>query len=153
LELTAKHLASDSQDEFELACRLLNIEVMNRESDTADALIDMFMKWLSENDPFLYFTGESMQFASNPNMYEIDLERKYLCQGSPSYELQNASPANVDEQKCLEVFKTLHNEEQAALADYSYQMHYTDIEKWNNWIRTPIDAQIEVVKMNRGEFV
>jgi len=136
LKVIAEHLKSPDNEESSLACNLLGI-------DENDKNYELYIKWIEDNDPFLYFTGDGFQFSSSPKVYNVDLERKYINKGTPSYDKIPLQPENDDEIKCLEVFKTLSNEDKNILSDYSYKKYSENISEWENFLHSPINKQIE----------
>ncbi len=139
LKLIAQHLASPR--DAKLACSLLNIE----ENTGSEKQPGSYMRWLDENGPFLYFTDESFQLSSRPAFYRVDLERKYVQKDTPSHIQQPIVPADRNERRRLEAFRSLGNEEKRMLADYSQQAH-SDLSRWKTWIALPVDEQIKAAK-------
>lgn len=150
LKLIAERIRSSDKEDAELACKLLNI---NSISDDNQKQYEDYLQWLKENDPFLYFTGENLQFSSHPVFCKVDLERKYLVRGIPTYSRQPYYPVNDIEKRCLEAFKQLNDEEKTVLSDYSYKIHNQNISKWQEWLQYPIDKQINSVKNGSEVFV
>jgi hypothetical protein len=153
LKMIAERLKSANKEDVELACRLLNIEVINRENNSSfyQTLYNKYIEWLEENSPFLYSTGENMQYSSTPVFYLVDYERKYIFKGLSTYTKTSAEPSD-DERDCLQAFKTLSQEDQMLLADYSYKIHNRDIGQWEELIHQPLSEQIKAAKENRGDW-
>jgi hypothetical protein len=78
LELLAEHVRSSDPEEAALACRLLNINAGsgNDESGGKQKLYEDYFRWVGENKPFLYFTGECFQATNEPVFCRIDLQKK-----------------------------------------------------------------------------
>jgi hypothetical protein len=73
LKLTAERICSSDQQDIDLACHLLNFESSYLSLNTEDRQkqYQTYLQWLNENAPFLYFTGESFQYSSNPILYKV----------------------------------------------------------------------------------
>lgn len=149
LKLIAEHMRASDQKEAELAYSLLHMKEGPSRTPGKEKQYQSYIEWLEENDPFLYFTEESFQFASNPAFCSVDLERKYMHKGTPSYDPQPVMPLNDDENRYLAAFKPLSNEEKTVLSDYSYKMRSKDAEKWEKWMKFPIDEQIRTAKIEK----
>lgn len=153
LKLIARHIDSSDPSEQKLARALLNIE-NSAESDQTS-----FLQWLNDNDPYLYFTGDSFQATSNPKFFNVDTERKYINHpkasrnpvGVPSYGIQPALPVNSVENKSLEVFKTLNDDDKTLLSDYSQKLRKENVSEWKTWMRYPADIQIKTAKGGRED--
>ena len=153
LKLIAQRMASSDDHDARLACSLLGIVTPDAcETAEIQKQYERFMKWLTENDPFLYFTGESFQFASQPAFYRVDQERKYIHRGTPSYDRQPVVPADGRERDALVAFSTLGDEEKTLLSEYSHSMHQQSLPEWKAWVRRPIDEQINTAKLNREKL-
>jgi hypothetical protein len=148
LKLIAKRILSPEKEDVALACDLLDIKVpdMNNAPTDNQQKHNLYLKWLKENDPFLYFTGESFQCSSHPTPYLTDLDRKYMYKGIPSYDKKSITHLNNYEHKCLEAFECLNDEDKTALSEYSYKFHNKNISGWKKWIRSPLVVQIEIAK-------
>lgn len=144
LILIARRLSADDRRDAALARRLLNIP----ESGSSD--YHPYLRWLRDNDPYLYFTGESMQYASTPAYYRVDPERKYLQRGTPSYHKNPIAPAGDGERNRLDAFAALSDEEKTVLAEHSHRIHARDAMGWKRWMRRPVEEQIKAAK-NEGE--
>lgn len=144
LKLIARRLSSTDPSDIELACSLLHID-----SDSKASCKDAYrpcLRWLRDNDPYLYFTGESMQYASAPAFYRVDPERKYLQKGTATYRRKPLTPADEEERSRLAAFSALPEEEQALLAEQSHAVHARGAAVWKRWIRRPVEEQIRVAK-------
>ena len=152
LKLIAEHIRSSDRQEATLACHLLNIEAPDTSPSAAECQkrYGDYLHWLEENDGFLYFTDESFQFASEPAICKVDLERKYIHQVNSSYTVQPVTPSDSMEETCLQAFAPLSHAEKTVLSDYSYKMHNTDVSEWKNWVSSPIDEQLKTAKTRAG---
>ena len=147
LKLVAQHLPSTDPAESELACNLLGIEADSRGTGEQK---EAFLHWLSDNDPFLYFTDESYQQTSNPAFYRVDQERKYVQKGTPAYTKQPVVAMNENESRHLAAFKQLGDDEKQLLSEYSHQIH-GDRSKWQAWMAQSVDEQIQAAAMSRRD--
>jgi len=155
LKKIAEHLKSDNKDEADFAADLLNIEDIDEVKSIPINKIkyDRYIKWLIENDPYLYFTEESNQYSSKPIPIKADLERKYLDKGISSYDKNSYHPINENEIKCLSAFKPLPEDDKKTLSEYSNKVKQNDKAKWENWIKSPIEEQIKEAKASKGDLV
>lgn len=148
LKLIAERICYSDQQDIDLACQLLNIEALKSRNSTKyrQKQYLTYIKWLDENDKFLYFTGESLQFSSNPILCKVDLERKYMNKGSTSYSMQSIVPEDENEKKLLKAYKMLSDEEKIVLSEFSHKLYHKSISEWKKWMNAPIDDQIEIAK-------
>mgnify|MGYP006945565086 CR=1 FL=1 len=146
LRLIARRLSSAEPADVTLACRLLHIDPPGSDPDSCRKEYRPYMEWLRDNDPYLYFTGESMQYASAPIFYRVDPERKYLQQGIASYHRKPVTPADEGERRRLEAFAALTEEEKTSLAEYSQRLHAKDAAGWKRWMGCPIEEQVRIAK-------
>lgn len=151
LNLIAEHLRSPDKQEVELACNLLNIEMEENQDFSAECQkkYEAYHQWVEENQPFLSFTDENLQFASSPVFCKVDLERKYVHRVHPPHAAQIAAIPENTEKKCLHDFAALSGEEKTALADYSCKMYHQDISRWGEWIQLPVEKQLQTSRTNR----
>lgn len=152
LLLIAEKLRSENKKDKELARELLNIST---ETTTVKHLSDedlhrVYITWLNENKPYLYFTDQSYQESTKPSFCALDYERKYLQQGTASYERIPLSFINKEE-KNIAAFKQLSPSEQKKLANYSNRLHKENPAAWNSWLRLPVDQQLEKISDNKEE--
>jgi len=146
LDLVAGHICSQKQQDVDLSCCLLNWTKVKEENETADEIYQAYRQWLKENTPFLYFTGESMQFSSKPVFCRVDLARKYIYKPNSSFVKRPIIPANAREKKCLEGFNNLSYEKKTILASYSYKIHKQNQPAWKDWLASPFDEQIKAAE-------
>lgn len=152
LYLIAQRLSSADSRDTELAKKLLCF-IPGLDEAIGTTAYFKAMRWLSENRPFLYYTGETMQMCSRPVSYTVSLEAKYLCRpvsadsGKPLYPLENR------EAEQLAGFGRLTGAEQQRLADFSFMLHQRDIYRWDQWIRQPVVSQAETLTEITGGSV
>lgn len=150
LKLVAEHIRAKDAQEVELACKLLHIQPPVSPSPAAkQAVYTAYLNWLAENDPYLFFSDESLQYANTPGICQVDLARKYLHKGTASYHYEPLSPANSQEAQLLQDFQALTQQEKAKLAGYSQVLQQNNPTTWENWLATPVKAQVADIK-NRG---
>ncbi len=106
-----------------------------------DITYDKAMFWLSENSPFLYYTGESLHFDSRPQHYRVSLPAKYLCTPVSPDTGKPAEPFREAEQELLSRFNGLAEPLQQQLADFSWQLYRSDNYRWSSWISLPPEDQ------------
>lgn len=145
-------MRSSDQRDTELVNHLLGIKIPASGTAETEKSYETYVQWLNDNDPFLYFTNESLQLSSRPVFYRVDLERKYVDRGIPSYDRQPIVAADDEESRYLAAFNTLGHEEKTFLSDYSHKFHQENPAEWKRWVQYPIDEQIKSAKLNRERF-
>jgi len=146
LRLIARRFSSDDSSDTKLARGLLHID----NDDLENGEYQSYLRWLRDNDPYLYFTGESLQYASAPAFYRVDPVRKYLQKGTASYRRKPVTPADEEERGRLEAFSELAEEEKNILAAHSQKVHTRDAAAWKRWMGRPVEEQLRAAKA-RGE--
>lgn len=151
LKLMAEHLQASEPEEAELACRLLQVDpAQAKDAARRQKAYTAYAHWLHENDPYVYFTGESLQYASRPTLCKVDLASKYIQKARASRGGETVLPASAKEQAHLEGFSSLGEEEQHVLSAFSQAMRAQDVAAWSTWIDAPVDAQIKTAKAGLG---
>lgn len=148
LRLVAQHLNAPDPKENALAGNLLHIEGGGLNENEG---YEPYLRWLEENNPFLYFTGESLQFSSHPVPCRVDFESKYLNRRLPSHAPQPAGPANGEEERILAAFKPLSDEEKELLSGYSSRVRSRDAAQWKRWMQAPVDEQVKTARAEWGD--
>lgn len=143
LRLIAQRLPSSNPKDAELAAELLNLDQAGLPPACGS---EDYLRWLEENQPYLYFTEESFQYASRPVFCTVDLERKYLQKGGTSYEKQPISPSDDMERACMAGFRRLDTSAQKTLSSYSQTLCGRSTSAWNAWLHTPVEAQVAAAK-------
>ncbi len=155
LVLIAPYILSKDEKHVELATRLLNfipgIDLNSMESTNKRYLT--FMKWIKENHPFLYFTGESFQRRYDPKPYIVILEGKYLCKAVSVNTGNIINPLTDRERQLLKEFKKETEENKKALSEFSHKLYKKNIYWWNKWINSPFDNQLNIVNRRRGDLI
>lgn len=149
LYLLVQRLASTDRRDAALAKKLLCF-IPGLEEAAGTAAYYRAMQWLSENRPYLCFTGESMQMCSRPVYYTVSLEAKYLCRPVSADSGRPLSPLLDNEIKLLTGFRELPETDQRQLADFSCMLHRRDIYQWDSWIRMPVARQAGAVSEITG---
>jgi hypothetical protein len=143
----ASHLLSQNPQEVRLAKKLLNLPADNSEGPTDPRLLyTQYIAWFQENLPYLYYTGESMQFSSNPSVFRVNLEAKYLHKKVSPATGNPIIPPNAEEQSILRDFRELDDDGKSALADYSLSLHKKDMKLWKEWLQTKPSQQLAQAK-------
>ena len=148
LKLVAQRLLSSDAEDAELAAELLNIDKTDfpAADGEAERRYRDYLRWLEENGPYLYFTGESFQYASKPVFCAMDMERKYLQKGASSYDRQPILSLDDDEKECMAAFQRLSAEEKKVLSEYSQKICGKSVSAWKEWRHTPVGEQIKAAK-------
>lgn len=145
LKLIARRLDSSEPKDAALAAELLNMEdtVVPSAANNGEG---RYLRWLEENQPYLYFTGESFQYACKPVFCAVDHERKYLQKAGKIDGKQPISPLESDEIEYLTAFRQLNTEEQRLLSGHSQKMCNRSIPAWKEWLNTPVEEQMKMAK-------
>lgn len=151
LKYIAEYLRSPDAKDVELARKLLNL--------SQETLLDgqneyrKYLSWLRENEPYLYFTGEGLQFSNSPALFSADENAKYLCKKIDSRSHKPIVPYSEQELSCLKNFSEAMEDDKSALADYSQTLYKRNHRYWNQWIHYPVDKQINIARYGRRELV
>lgn len=144
----AEQLQSSDLKEVELARKLLGFIPgidMKNDIDKKEQYLS-FLDWIGKNNLFLCFTGESFQQTSNPVLYEIVLEAKYLCAAISVDTGKILKSVTEEDFKLLDNFKKLDKDTKLLLANFSFMLHQKDIHSWNTWLHYPIAEQIKIAR-------
>lgn len=143
LRLTAEHLCSSDPNESQTAYQLLRLDPSVKENQQAQ--YQKYISWMAENDPFLYFTEESMQFSGKPQICKVDWERKYLQKENAANGRLSSKDVTPEETTLLQQFRTLERNQRHRLADHSHQMRRRDAEQWKKWLHTAPEMQLKAL--------
>ncbi len=148
IAVLVKRLKASETSDVELACRFLNfIPGLNEKRDNEQQnKYQSAMKWINENQNFLYFTGASNQQTINPQRYSVSLEAKYLQKSASVVASGQTRTLKGMEQSCLDCFNRLDTETKQLLSDYSNILFRSNRNRWNKWIQGPIERQIDVAR-------
>lgn len=152
LRLIAEHLVSSNPRDVELAKKLLHLQQESPRSRNVDnqSLYTAYLSWLKDNNPYIYFTGESFNLTNCPSHCSVDLEAKYLCKENViCVSKQNSQLADY-EQSCLNSFNKLQDNDKAVLARHSQKIYRENPSYWNQWIKLPLDKQIYLARHSGG---
>ena len=147
--LIARYLRSDNEKDVELACKILHLNPDLSESKEKQKRFRDYHTWLADNKPYLYLTGESFQYTSEPVPIDIDLEAKYLRKKISPRSREPLTPLTEAENAILDLFDEVPPEDQIILSEYSHQIHKKDKKSWNRWIQNNIRDQIAIAKADR----
>ncbi|WP_457943283.1 hypothetical protein [Caproiciproducens sp. LBM24188] len=147
LRYIAKRLLSHDRRDAELAATLLHIEPS--ELRTVRGCHNKYRelnRWIDENKPYLYFTGESLNLTNSPAVCHVDLGAKYLNKAISPRSRKPLSPLTEEEDSCLKHFRERQDDEKEVLADYSRRLHESDLNSWQQWLHNPVGEQIRIAK-------
>lgn len=139
ISLVSKRLASPDVRDVMLAQNLLRFLPCFDPGQQGSKQYSGVIRWIRENGPYLFYTGESSLMRGEPCRFTLSLESKYLQRPQP----QSDMPPLPGERERLNEFGSLDERTKARLSDYSQRLHAGDIKSWNRWIGAPITAQIE----------
>lgn len=154
LIMIANGLLSEESKDIDLATKLLSFAPGMGKDTTAnkEKKYTSFLNWLKENNPFLYFTGQSLQQVNKPITYVIDLEAKYINKYVDSDTGKKLESLTDEEAKLLDEFNKLDSNTRILLANYSNSLYNKNKNWWNRWIHYPMAEQIRIAKsMMEGE--
>jgi hypothetical protein len=155
LRYIAKYLRSPDAKDVGLARKLLNLSPETESGNLSDRQKEhrKYLSWLQENAPYLYFTGESLQFSNSPALFNANVEAKYLCKSNDSRHQKPTVPYTEEELSRLKDFNNAPEEEKSTLADYSQALYKRNHRYWNQWIHYPVEKQINIARYGRRELV
>lgn len=152
LRFIAGYLRSSALKDVDLARTLLHLpqDVPLETSSDRQKQYVAYLSWLKENDPYIYFTGESFQYTNSPIPCSVDWEAKYLCKDSSIYAFKQLPQLTDTERISLTDFNTLSENDKAILARHSQKLHSENPSYWNQWMQYPVDKQIQIAHCGRG---
>ncbi|HHT17476.1 MAG TPA: hypothetical protein GXZ77_07195 [Papillibacter sp.] len=134
LRAIAEYLLSKNKEDVALAAQLLPGGGETPQNPTeAMARYQSVLRWIEENGPYLYITGEHFQQTSAPTFVDWDDEAKYLDKPISPKEKTPLTPLTDDEYALLSQYRTLPTEERSLLASYSYVLRQRDRAAWEQW--------------------
>lgn len=150
----AKHLCSENTGEKRLAETLLQTDKICKGcGNDAEKQCSLYLQWLKENDPYLYFTEESFQFSGKPEICKIDKDRKFLHRKTEIYEKNPIKEFSETEKKCINEFRKLTSEEKEQLCSCSHKIYRKDHEKWKRWLEEPIEQKLNDAQKIQEELL
>lgn len=147
LLLIAQRLNSEDARDAALSAKLLQFvpdirkEPFSDYFATGSVLYQKAVSWISDNKPFLYYTGESMHMGCLPIFYDVSQPCKYLCHPVSVDNGKPVPPLNEYERMLESQFMELPEEERQKLADFSYLLYRKNSYQWSSWIHLPIDKK------------
>lgn len=142
LTMIADHLRSSDKSKIECGCRLLSF-ISGIEKVEGEERYQRFCKWLEENEPFLWYKGETFDTTHQPEPYVIILGAKYL---GHFVDLERGTPytsLTKKENQRLRQFADLSDDQQRELASQSARKRKQDREEWHEWLSLPIKKQLK----------
>ncbi|MDR1629918.1 MAG: hypothetical protein LBS36_06870 [Oscillospiraceae bacterium] len=151
MKMVAGHLNAGDENEANFAANLLHLP--DNGPGNRAAQYEEYVNWLEENEPFLFFTYEGMQYTSEPNVVDVDQERKYMHKTSRIFGYDPLEADNENEQACLLEFRELKNSEQKALSNYSHKIYRENQQAWQEWMSRPVSQQLEAARAGEEGMV
>lgn len=142
LNLITEHLKSTDKKECNFCKELLKNATNGDVADENNAY-NNYQNWITENEPYIQFTGNGFNMASSPNFCKIDTESKYLCKTKSSDESVAIQAMEMQSEK-LNEFKMLDYQTQQKLSKMSKKLHDYDMNMWNKWKNETLAKQIEL---------
>jgi hypothetical protein len=154
LKLIAPYLRSSNARDRELARLLLNLPDVGKDAQSRENQYRNFMRWLRENNAYLYFTGESLQSSNQPQICSLDLGARYLCKQISPRKHKPVTPLSKQEEEALSCFAQAQDNDKAILSDYSRKLHTRNPHYWKRWMRLPVSEQLRIAKSGtRGRLI
>ena len=152
LKLVALRLKSADLHDIELAGKLLQLDIpVPPDRRKLVALYEQYIRWLEENRPYLYLTGEHFQMTNSPVHLDFDREAKYLHKAiSPRLRTPDM-PLTDNEIDCLNRFRQSPEDEREMLAAYSEKLWSEDKGRWDDWIHGQISEQVFAARKALGD--
>ena len=152
LILIAQRLLSPNAEDVQLAKRLLCFipSIMEDTAGTGSVLYLRAIQWLQENQPFLFYTGESLHLSNTPIHYAVSWVSKYLCRPVSPADGQPLLVLNEYERNLSSQFEKLSEQQQMQLADFSHMLFRRNSYQWNTWIRLPVHEQTVLASQVMG---
>lgn len=146
IQLLAEYLKSEREEERAFVTDLFASNSIGENIDTYDA----YTTWLNENDPFLYFTDESLQYTGKPHVCKVDMERKYLNKKSNLYEKTPVVTEDEAEKQVLAAFRSCDKADRNLLCCHSQMLCKNNRAQWSDWIKSPLENQIQEARSCKG---
>lgn len=150
MQYIAPYLRSSNNRDRDLARLLLHLPDVGDNPNEKERQYRTFMNWLRENNPYLYFTGETLQSSNQPEICGVDLGAKYLGKQISPKKHQPLNPLTKREADTLSCFAQAEQSDKAMLSDYSKKMQRQNPAYWKRWISLPLEKQLQIVKENTG---
>ncbi|TDT51228.1 hypothetical protein [Fonticella tunisiensis] len=152
LSLIANYLHSRDIKDVKLSHRLLSFipDMAYEMRADNEKQYSFCIRWIRENGPFLYFTGENFHQTSRPTPYKLSLEAKYLCKSICLDNGKPIAPVTEEEQRLLDNFNKLNDDIRMLLANCSVLLNHQNLYWWNMWIHYPLSEQIKIARTRIG---
>ena len=152
LNIIVEYLHSSNKQDMELANRLLENASDEWLSNgiPGQRQYGACSSWLRENRPYLDFTEESFQQSSEPVLFRVNLEAKYLCKKTSAQILSSAETHTQDDSDRLTAFRHMSGEEKTILAKYSNRLYTNNRQQWRRWMGYPIEKQMKIANDRFG---
>lgn len=149
LSIISERLQSKELKDIELAQKLLSFvpDIGIRDNIDIKEQYLSFLDWFGKNNLFLRFTEECFQQSSNPIIYRVVLEAKYLCEPISMDTGKILRILSAKECKLIDEFKRLDKNTQILLSEFSVMLHHNNIYKWQEWLECPIEEQIKFARI------
>ena len=146
LGLITNRLKLSNEKSIQLACKLLHIDGdINSFQDNKEVNIQQTYSWVNENMPYIYFSGESFQLSSEPNIFKVHLEGKYLNKKVSPDTGEFLKPLKFFEKDALKYFRQSSLEKKEQLSEYSYKLKKQNHKLWRQWIKNDLSSQIALM--------
>lgn len=152
ITMVTNRLQSSEQKDIELAREFLNFIPCITENSENDPIKqhECALKWINENQNYMYYTGETCQQASNPCRYAISLEAKYLQRSVKDVQEGQSRSLDDYESRSLDNFMKLDDYSKSMLSKCSEILYKRSKYNWNKWLQNPIDKQLAVARRMLG---
>lgn len=145
-------LRSANPKDVELARKFLNfVPDINSRDEDSRKLYHRALKWLSQNQNFIYYTGVTNNQTSNPSRYAVSLEAKYLQKPACSVMQEQSRNLNKEEASYLNNFINLNEDTRLLLSKCSDMLYHINKYKWSKWLQSPVEKQIEIAERMVGQ--
>lgn len=148
LKKVASYLLSGRDDDFELCCRLLNIDYEQGMLSPTHRrqLYDSYLKWLSENGPYLYLSNEHFQMTSEPRPIKVDYFAKYLKRPINSKSQAPLDPYSKEELVLMDRFNKISEHGQRLLSSYCAALYDSNREEWRRFLQFDLKGQLDIAR-------
>jgi hypothetical protein len=148
LAMAAGRLLSPDKSDNLLARRLLKfLPCCGADTKEPGRQYERIMNWLSQNKPFMYYTGESNQMCGSPCRYRVSDELKYLQMQAADY----GGPPSRRVQMSAPDISVLDTDTKRLLGECSHILRKSGRQRWMRWMQSPLPVQIEAAKRIAGK--
>ncbi|MFZ7121924.1 MAG: hypothetical protein ACOWWH_13375 [Eubacteriaceae bacterium] len=148
LRILGKYLKSEHVKDRTLASKLLRYDMTKIQTKDSS-----YEEWLSQNKQYIYFTGESLQLASEPRFYRVNLEAKYLNKKVSHANGRTINSLSLYEKDNCEKIKNITCVDMELISRYSVILHDKNIYSWRKWMGYELKEQIEIAKKDLGGVI